>query len=438
MCDTMVAVGPATQDGSTLFAKNSDREPDEVQNLEVHAGRAGAREESRELTHISVTEPSGERARTFVCRPFWMFGAEMGANRHGVAIGNEALFTREKPDRAGLTGMDMLRLALERSRSAAEARDVIIELLERHGQGGNCGYRLKANYMNGFIIADPAEAFVLETVKSWWAWKKVTDVWSISNAISLTDDFDECSPGLIENAVKRGWARSESDFNFRRCYSDRLITWGAAGDDRVSRSRQILSDKKGALTTADLMAALRDHGPDPDWTPESFRPATLCMHAGDKLFRRSQSTGSLVAKLLPGGNSFYATGAANPCMSPFFPVFSKHADLPAGYKPGGQNFDPHSHWWRAERRNRHALSRFRAAAALAAELMDKHERQMVAEVESAPGDLSQDKMDEWFDRSRAIGDEWENKLDSLLPERTGLLYRLYWRGYNRRNDVDFQ
>ena len=35
MCDTIVALGAATKDGDTLFGKNSDREPDEVQNLEI-------------------------------------------------------------------------------------------------------------------------------------------------------------------------------------------------------------------------------------------------------------------------------------------------------------------------------------------------------------------------------------------------------------------
>ncbi len=31
MCDTMVALGPATAEGATLFAKNSDRHPNEAQ-----------------------------------------------------------------------------------------------------------------------------------------------------------------------------------------------------------------------------------------------------------------------------------------------------------------------------------------------------------------------------------------------------------------------
>jgi dipeptidase len=36
MCDTMVALGAATRDGSTILAKNSDRDVDECQGLQQY------------------------------------------------------------------------------------------------------------------------------------------------------------------------------------------------------------------------------------------------------------------------------------------------------------------------------------------------------------------------------------------------------------------
>ena len=203
MCDTIVATPAATRGGVTLFGKNSDREPDEVQNLVIIPRKQHKAGEMVKCTYISVPQ-AAETARVLLSQPFWMFGAEMGANEHGVMIGNEAIFTREKPSATGLTGMDLLRLALERGRTAREALDTIISLLEEFGQGGNCGYRQKFFYMNSYLIADAGEAYVLECVKSWWAWKKITGIWSISNVLSLGKDFDAASPGLIENAVKKG------------------------------------------------------------------------------------------------------------------------------------------------------------------------------------------------------------------------------------------
>ncbi len=38
MCDTFIAMPSTTADGSVLFGKNSDREPNEAQALEYHAG----------------------------------------------------------------------------------------------------------------------------------------------------------------------------------------------------------------------------------------------------------------------------------------------------------------------------------------------------------------------------------------------------------------
>ncbi len=434
MCDTLVALGSATRDGVTLFGKNSDREPDEAQNVDIIPAARHAAGATVACTYLSIPQVE-ETFRVLLCRPFWMFGAEMGANERGVVIGNEALFTREKPDDTGLLGMDLLRLGLERGATARAALDVIIQLLDTHGQGGRAGYRQNLKYMNSFIIADAREAYVLETVKRWWAWKKIDDVWTISNVISLENDFDECAPGLVDNAVMKGWCRGAKDFNFRKCYSDRIYTWGARGRSRQVRSRDLLLRKRGALTTADLMATLRDHGAEREGTARPPKQCTVCMHADNKLTRPTASTCSLVASLSGNRRHFYTTAAANPCLSPFFPVFAGDTQMPSGYAPCGERFVADAFWWRSEKRHRQAILELESALPALRERMSGYEREMVEKSEAAPGPLSQETIDAHFAEAREIVDAWGETLGRSGNGDAGWRLRRYWRNYNRLNGV---
>ena len=129
MCDTL---GRILRPDLALFAKNSDRSPNEPQVIEYRPAR-DHREKELRATYLTI-EQAPHTYATLLSRPAWMWGAEMGVNEHGVCIGNEAVFTKGRYASTGLTGMDLVRLALERSASAGQAAELIPRLLEQYGQ----------------------------------------------------------------------------------------------------------------------------------------------------------------------------------------------------------------------------------------------------------------------------------------------------------------
>lgn len=188
-CDTWVALRDATADGSVILAKNSDRPPMEAQPL-VQVPRSRHQPgETVQCTYIRIPQ-AAETYEHIGSKIWWAFGYEHGMNEHGVAIGNEAVWSKESYQWGdGLLGMDLVRLGLERGDTARKAMRVMVELLARYGQSGDCerpGEWGKANYHNSFLIADRNEAWVLETAGRYWAAKRLTrGVYSISNIYSI-------------------------------------------------------------------------------------------------------------------------------------------------------------------------------------------------------------------------------------------------------------
>ncbi len=198
MCDTMVALGNYTKNGKLLFAKNSDRSPNEPHIIVRYPAQDYNLEEQAELkaTYISIPQVA-HTYEVVLLKPDWIWGAEMGFNEFGVNIGNEAVFTKEPKGEDSLIGMDLLRLGLERGKTAKEALDTIIDLLGKYGQGGNCGYDHSFHYHNSFLIADAKEAYVLETAGQYYVGKRVVDYYAISNCLSIEADYDFIHDGAI-------------------------------------------------------------------------------------------------------------------------------------------------------------------------------------------------------------------------------------------------
>ena len=437
MCDTIVATPRTTADRVTLFGKNSDREPNEAHH--VIAVPAADHPPGSRVTCTYIDIPQVRHTYgVLLAKPFWIWGAEMGANEHGLAIGNEAVFTKEPYNKGkALTGMDLLRLALERAVTAQEAVAVITDLIAEYGQGGNCGFSHKLFYHNSFLMADPREAWVLETAGRHWAAKRVEGVYAISNGLTIGTEWDIISPGLVDHAVQKGWCRNPSDFHFARCYSDFLYTRFSCCTERRAATMGLLNDREGELTVSDFTSIVRDHGfrSDRERLPEGgITGSTICMHAGFGPIRGSQTTGSMVSHLCPDRPTHFVTGAAAPCTGIFKPVWLD-AGLPAmGPVPKG-TYDAASLFWRHERLHRTVLLDFPARLETYREERDTIEGRFIAEaLECAGREVSErgGLSARCFTDADRAEERWLERVAEVPSgHRRPLLYELAWKGFNR-------
>ncbi|MBM3137843.1 MAG: peptidase U34 [Chloroflexi bacterium] len=436
MCDTVVALSSVTSDGNVYFAKNSDREPNEAQVLElVPGGRHGVGSQVK-CTYISI--PQVEQTNTvLLSKPFWMWGAEMGVNEHGVAIGNEALFTRIKPSKeSGLIGMDLLRLALERSRNSDEALHILIDLIVNYGQSGNCSFEHQLFYHNSFLIADRENAWVLETADKHWAALKVKDYYSISNGITIEKDWDLASDDLVKYAIDNKWCRSESEFSFKRCYSDFLYTNFSQSSKRRCDTFEYLKRNVRHMDFQSLINLLRLHDPEGNsWRPDrSLTEWTVCVHKGFGPIRASQTTGSMVSRLSLEGDLHFLTGTSAPCTSLFKPVWLDLA-LPNIGEPHPKNkYDERTMWWRHERVHRKMLENFGDYHAAYQVERNQIEEELISksmEAIAGPTSIRQKIENEGFTSSETLDNKFMDEFKSNpSPDDQFLLHRIEWKGHN--------
>ena len=354
MCDTLLAQKGTTAGAVTLFAKNSDRQRNEAQAIDYIAARDHLSGEQVACTYVTIPQV-GHTHAVLLSRPYWTWGAEMGANEHGVIIGNEGLHARSMAFQTpALTGMDLVRLSLERSRTAADALNVITSLLEQFGQGGNCGHIDNNFYQNGFLIADRNEAWVLETVGREWLQEHVTGVRSLSNVYSIATP-DAMSDRLAET-VKGFSGGGDVSHGYADCIGDPNREHIGNAGARRARSTGLLGSHEGRLTTAHMMRFLRDHGPasrSAAWEPRTAPQITICMHAG-AVDRPGQTTASWVSELHDHEAVHWVTGTAAPCLSIFKPVLLD-VPLPVTGPWPSQHYDTRTFWWRHERLHRTAI-----------------------------------------------------------------------------------
>lgn len=438
MCDTFVILPGPTGDGSMLFGKNSNREPNEAQSLEHHSAGIHSSDEKIKCTYIEIPQVK-ETYAVLLSRPFWMWGAEMGANERGVVIGNEAVWSRLPVQKeSGLIGMDLLRLALERSATAGDALATIIQLLADHGQGGICGYEDKRMaYHNSYIITDPHEAWVLETVGHIWAAVRVKDFYAISNGLTIGEVFDESHPELIETARQMGRLKKGATFHFAHCFSDWLYTTFSASKHRRARTLNLIRKHSGKLEVTDAIQILRDHSHKGYLPDTHFLGNRICSHAANPLTRNAtQSTGSLVSHLQKEYQTHWVTGTSTPCLGIFKPVWIEGEVLPdIGPLPKGI-FDPQTLWWQHERLHRSILLDFASRRRNLRAERDRLENTFLEQSKTVSpnkrGALTQNA----FAQAHDATERWTSRVQAMSAKPRGsMIYRGYWQKQNRKAEI---
>lgn len=331
MCDTALATENFTSTKKRIFAKNSNREPNEAHSI-LHIPRIEHGINSKlKTTYIQI--PQVETTfEVFLCKPFHIWGAEMGVNEYGVVIGNEAVFTNLplKKTNLGLSGMDLIRLALERGKSALQALHIITELLEEYGQDANGGYHNKNFfYHNSFLIADRTDGYLLETADRHWVAKKVTDFTSISNGLTIDSDY-ELSSKFLEDKIQKQLGKSPGDFSFRKYFSDWFYTKFSYAEERKTYFSSLAHRKKkskGNFELEDMIEILKSH---PQLGQNDFQPSrssmkSICLHAKG-ITTPNQTNGSLVvewdtSEISQQPLQILFTGTSTPCLSLFKPFW---------------------------------------------------------------------------------------------------------------------
>ena len=324
--------------------------------------------------------------------------------------------------------MDLLRLGLERAVTPREAVNVIIELIEQFGQGGNCVPFGEMYYHNSFLIANYEDAWVLETVDKHWVAQQVKNVYSISNCLSIQNEWDSASESLAERTAQ------DSHLNFTKKYSDLVLTAFGKGSHRRATTANFLKENKGEVAVRTLMDVIRHHenGSVPG---NNFTQVDICMHASFGPVRTGQSTASMVILLDEKLPTIFATGTSAPCTSIFKLLW---VDAPLSYPelaPTG-TYDPVSLVWSHERLHRAVLLNFPERIAAYGSDRDVLEIQFTQGALALTNATAQERVEfsaECFRQATLTDEEWLECVQEI-PETKHigrLLDDAAWTKFNR-------
>jgi len=334
VCDTVSILSSWTENkNESFFAKNSDREPGEDQVLQAVSsgslsieglqGISGNNLKSEYIktnyenlsnylrTHLNFFKLKFKPFNIVISRPLWLWGGEIGVNEKGVAIGNEAVFPKIKPQRTAILGMDILRLALHLAATAEEAKDFICSVVSEYGQAGDGGYMHRSVYHNSFLIQDKNEAYVVETAGKEWAAKRVRDYCTISNTYLNEDEYGK---------TKTWYSSGEHPGTdaFKKKYENKIFNYFARGELRNRYKNSLISELKGKANLDSVKSIMRSHIKGGNNPGIKRGMGSICIHSG--FFIKSETTASLVVHYINNKSIIWYTDSSFPCISLYKPL----------------------------------------------------------------------------------------------------------------------
>lgn len=370
-CTSLIAAKGATADGSVFvtYAADSHNLYGELYHRPAADHAPGT---MRQVVDWDSSKPLGEIPE--VAHTYSRVG---NINEHGVTIAESTWGGRHELEGSGMIDYgSLIYIALERSKTAREAIDVMTGLVRDYGY---------ASEGESFSIADPDEAWIMELIGKGkadkgavWVARRVPDGHISGHAnhsrihqFPLDDPQTLYSPDVISFARQQGYFDGDDkDFSFSRAYAvtdfgalrgcdarvwsfynrhavgmDAYLPWINKAEGPVL-PLWIKPDKP--LTNTDMMAMMRDHfegtpfdmtndiGAGPYKVPYRWRPMTFTVDSVEYTHERAiatQQTGfSFVAQMrdsMPDGMKgllWFGTDDANTCV--YLPIYCSVASAP--------------------------------------------------------------------------------------------------------------
>lgn len=378
-CTSLIATPGATADGSVMitYAADSHNLYGELYSTPAKTHPKGA---TREVRDWDTGKYLGR-----IPEPRHTYATVGNMNEHGVAISESTWGGREElVDTTGIIDYgSLIYIALERSRTAREAIEVMTTLVKEHGY---------ASEGESFSIADGKEAWIMDMIGKGgksrgavWVARRIPDGMISGHAnhprihkFPLDDPETLYSPDVIDFARSQGYYEGpDEDFDFSLAYAitdfgalrgcdarvwsffahhadgmDRYLPWITEGDTTAIMPLWVKPDS--ALSVRDMQWAMRDHfedtpfdmtkdaGAGPFKVPYRWRPMTFTVDSVEYTHERAiatQQTGfTFVAQLRDSvpqpmrGVLWFGVDDTNTCV--YVPVYSCVNKVPWCYAPG--------------------------------------------------------------------------------------------------------